>query len=52
VGSSPEGGIKFFILCNPSNHIVALGLTQPLRGILLRDKTRPARKADNLAAIF
>jgi hypothetical protein len=44
--------VDFF---NPSNHTMALGLTQPLTemstGIFLGGKKRPARRADNLTAI-
>jgi hypothetical protein len=41
---------------NPSNRIMALGLTQPLTEMstrnLLGGKERPVRKADNLTAIW
>jgi hypothetical protein len=45
----------FFNLPNPFSRTVALGLTQPLTEVSTRNlpggKGRPARKADNLAAI-
>jgi hypothetical protein len=40
--------VEFF---NPSNRTMALGSTQPLTGIFLGGKKRPARRADNLTAI-
>jgi hypothetical protein len=44
--------VEFF---NPSNRTMALGLTQPLTKMSTRNlpggKKRPARRADNLAAI-
>jgi hypothetical protein len=47
--------VDFFNLPNPSSHTMALGLTQPLTEISTRNipggKKRPARRADNLAAI-
>jgi hypothetical protein len=48
--------IFFFNLPNPSSRTIALGSTQPLTemsvpGILLGDKGRLARKADNLIAV-
>jgi hypothetical protein len=47
--------VDFFNLPNPSSLIMALGLTQSLTEVSTRnlpgDKKRPARKADNLAAI-
>jgi hypothetical protein len=51
----PSVVIEFFNLLNPSDHIIALELTQPLKEAsatnLLEDNRRPARKADNLTAI-
>jgi hypothetical protein len=47
--------VDFFNLPNPSSSITALGSTQPLTEMSTRNlpggKKRPARKADNLAAI-
>jgi hypothetical protein len=47
--------LDFFNLPNTFYRIMALGLTQPLTemgtGNLLRSKTLPARKADNLTAV-
>jgi hypothetical protein len=47
--------IDFFNLRNPSSRTVALKSTQPLTEMSTRklpgDKKRPARRADNLAAI-
>jgi hypothetical protein len=47
--------VDFFILPNPSSRIMVLGLTHPLTEISTRNipggKKRPARRADNLAAI-
>jgi hypothetical protein len=47
--------VDVFNLPNPSSRIMALGSTQPLTEIITRDlpggKKRPARRADNLAAI-
>jgi hypothetical protein len=47
--------VDFFNLLNPSSRTIALGSTQPLTemstGNLPGGKGRPARKADNLAAI-
>jgi hypothetical protein len=44
--------LQFFNLSNPSNHIMTLGFTQPLRETSIRNpsggKKRPARKADSL----
>jgi hypothetical protein len=46
----------FFNLPNPSIRTVALGSTQPLTKMSNRNfpgsKKRPARRADNLAAIY
>jgi hypothetical protein len=48
--------VDFFNLPNPSSRIVALGSTQPLTEMSTRNlpggKKRPARRADNLAAIY
>jgi hypothetical protein len=48
--------VDFFNLPNPSSRTMALGSTQPLTEMstrnLPRGKKRPARKADNLAAIY
>jgi hypothetical protein len=48
--------VDFFNLPNPSSRIMALGSTQPLTEISTRKlpggKKRPARRADNLAAIY
>jgi hypothetical protein len=47
--------VDFFNLSYPSSRIMALGLTQPLTEISTKNfpgsKKRPARRADNLAAI-
>jgi hypothetical protein len=47
--------VDLFNLPNPSSHTMALGSTQPLREMSTRNfpggKKRPARRADNLAAI-
>jgi hypothetical protein len=47
--------VDFFNLSNPSSRTMALGLTQPLTEMsttnLPGGKKRPARRADNLAAI-
>jgi hypothetical protein len=47
--------VDFFNLPNPSSRAMALGSTQPLTEMstryLLGGKKRPARRADNLAAI-
>jgi hypothetical protein len=55
VGSSSDE-IEFFNLHNPSSHTMALKSIQSLTEIstrnLHRGKGRPARKADNLTAIF
>jgi hypothetical protein len=48
--------VGFFNLPNPFNRTMTLGSTQPLTEMstknLLGGKKRPARKADNLAAIY
>jgi hypothetical protein len=48
--------VDFFNLSNPSNRTMALGSTQPLTEMSTRNlpggKKRPARRADNLAAIY
>jgi hypothetical protein len=48
--------IFFFNLPNPSSRTVALASTQPLTEMNTRNfpggKKRPARRADNLAAIY
>jgi hypothetical protein len=48
--------VDIFNLPNPSSCTVALGSTQPLTEMstrnLPRGKKRPARKADNLTAIY
>jgi hypothetical protein len=53
--SITDEAIGFFNLPNPSSRTVALGSTQPLREMsirnLLEGKGRLARKADNLTAI-
>jgi hypothetical protein len=47
--------VHFFNVPNPSSRTMALGLTQPLTEMSTRNfpggKKRPARRADNLAAI-
>jgi hypothetical protein len=47
--------VDFFNLPNPSGRTIVLGLTQPLTELSTRNlpsgKKRPARRADNLAAI-
>jgi hypothetical protein len=54
-GSIPDEVIGFFNSPNPSSRTVALRSTQPLTEMsttnLLGGKGRPARGADNLAAI-
>jgi hypothetical protein len=57
VGSIPDEVIGFFNWPNPSSRIMAQVSTQPLtemstRNLLGGKKMRPARKADNLAAIY
>jgi hypothetical protein len=51
----PMRAVNIFIWPNPSSHIIALGLTQPLTEMSTRnfpgDKGRPAREADNVTAI-
>jgi hypothetical protein len=48
--------VDFFDLPNPSSLTIALGSTQPLTEMSTRKlpggKKRPARRADNLAAIY
>jgi hypothetical protein len=48
--------VDFFNLPNPYSRTVALGSTQPLTEMSTRNlpagKKRPARRADNLAAIY
>jgi hypothetical protein len=48
--------VDFFNLPNPSSHTMALGSTQPLiemsTGNFPGGKKQPARRADNLAAIY
>jgi hypothetical protein len=48
--------VDFFNLPNPSSRTKALGSTQPLTEMSTRNlpggKKRPARRADNLAAIY
>jgi hypothetical protein len=48
--------VDFFNLSNPSSRTMALGSTQPLTEMSTRNlpgvKKRPARRADNLAAIY
>jgi hypothetical protein len=48
--------VEFFNSPNPSSRTMALGSTQPLTEMSARnfsgDKKRPARRADNLAAIY
>jgi hypothetical protein len=48
--------VDLFNLPNPSSRTMALGSTQPLREMSTRKlaggKKRPARRADNLAAIY
>jgi hypothetical protein len=55
-GSIPDEIIGFFSWRNPSCRTMALGSTQPLTEMSTRNlpgsKERPARKADNLTAIF
>jgi hypothetical protein len=47
--------VDFFNLPNPSSRTISLGSTQPLTKMSTRNlpggKKRPARRADNLAAI-
>jgi hypothetical protein len=60
-GSSPDE-VDFFNWPNPSGRNMALGSTQPLTEMSTRNlkkkikkpggKVRPARSADNLAAIY
>jgi hypothetical protein len=55
-GSIPDEVIGFFNWPNPSSRYMALESTQSLTEVsttnLPGDKMRPARKADNLAAIY
>jgi hypothetical protein len=57
-GSIPDEiiGFFFFNLLNPSSRTVALGSTQPLTEMSIRNppggKGLPVRKADNLTAIW
>jgi hypothetical protein len=48
--------VDFFNLLNPSSHTMALGSTEPLREMSIRNlpggKKRPAHRADNFAAIY
>jgi hypothetical protein len=48
--------VDFFNLPNPSSRTMALGPTQPLTEMSTRNlpggKKRPARRADNLTAIY
>jgi hypothetical protein len=48
--------VDFFNLPNPSSRTMALGSTQPLTEMSARNlpggKKRPARRTDNLAAIY
>jgi hypothetical protein len=48
--------VEFFNLPNPSSRTMALESTQPLTKMSTRNfpggKKRPARRADNLAAIY
>jgi hypothetical protein len=54
-GLIPDEIIGFFNWPNPSGRTMALGSTQPLTEMSIRNlpggKNRPARKADNLTAI-
>jgi flagellar motor switch protein FliM len=54
-GSIPNEIIVFFNWPEPSSRAVALGSTQPLTEMIIRNlhggKGRPERKADNLTAI-
>jgi hypothetical protein len=56
VGSNPDDVDFFLNLPNPSSRTMVLGSTQPLTEMstmnLPGDKGRPARKADNLTAIY
>jgi hypothetical protein len=56
VGSIQDEVIGFFNLPNPSSHTMALESTQPLTEMstmnILGGKGRPARKSDNLTAIY
>jgi hypothetical protein len=55
VGSSPDE-VDFFKLPNSSSRIMTLRSTQPLTEMSSRNlpgsKERPARKADNVTAIY
>jgi hypothetical protein len=55
IGLIPDEVIGFFNLPNPSSRTMALGSTQPLTEMNIRNlpggKGGPARKADNLTAI-
>jgi hypothetical protein len=55
VGSISDEVIGFFNRPNPSSSTMALGLTQPLTEMSIRDlpggKGRPAHRADKLTAI-
>jgi hypothetical protein len=54
-GSSPDEVIEFFNWPNPSSRGMALGSSQPLAGLSIRNLPGsngwPERKADNLTAI-
>jgi hypothetical protein len=55
VGSVPHEDIEFFNSLNPSSRTMALGSTQLLQEMSIRNlsgvKNGPARMADNLTAI-
>jgi hypothetical protein len=55
-GSIPDEATGFFNVPNPASRTMALGSTQPLTEMSTRNclggKVRPARKADNLTAIY
>jgi hypothetical protein len=55
VGRSPVrilDEVDFFNLHNPSSRTLALGSTKPLTKMSTTKQKRPARRADNLAAIY
>jgi hypothetical protein len=55
-GFIPDEVIEFFTWPNPSSRIMALGLTQPLTEMSIRNlpggKGRLECKADNLTAVY
>jgi hypothetical protein len=56
MGSIPDEGTGFFNWPNPSSSIMALGLTQPLIEMSIKNRPggegQPVHKADNFTTIF